>query len=65
MPTIQPADEQDTRVSRVYLMEKGRALYAPALTVWQEVEVRMLHGMTEIEQAFLRRLLQQMVSNLS
>jgi hypothetical protein len=28
-------------------------------------EARMLHGMTEIEQALLRRLLQQMVSNLS
>ena len=59
------ADEQDTRVSRVYLTEKGRALYEPALKIWHDVEVRMLHGMTEIEQAFLRRLLQQMVSNLS
>ena len=62
---IRQADEQDTRVSRVYLTEKGRALYAPALTIWHDVEARMLHGMTEIEQALLRRLLQQMVSNLS
>ena len=62
---IRQADEQDSRVSRVYLTEKGRALYAPALTIWQDLEARMLHGMTEIEQALLRRLLQQMVSNLS
>jgi MarR family transcriptional regulator, organic hydroperoxide resistance regulator len=62
---IRQADEQDTRVSRVYLTEKGRALYAPALQIWQDVEARMLHGMTEIEQALLRRLLQQTVSNLS
>jgi DNA-binding MarR family transcriptional regulator len=62
---IRQADEQDSRVSRVYLTDKGRALYAPALTIWQDVEARMLHGMTEIEQALLRRLLQQMVSNLS
>jgi MarR family transcriptional regulator, organic hydroperoxide resistance regulator len=62
---IRQADEQDSRVSRVYLTEKGRALYAPALQIWQDVEARMLHGMTEIEQALLRRLLQQMVSNLS
>ena len=62
---IRQVDEEDTRVSRVYMTEKGRALYAPALNVWQDVEARMLHGMTEIEQAFLRRLLQQMVSNLS
>jgi DNA-binding MarR family transcriptional regulator len=62
---IRQADEQDSRVSRVYLTEKGRTLYAPALNIWQDVEARMLHGMTEIEQALLRRLLQQMVSNLS
>ena len=62
---IRQADAQDTRVSRVYLTENGRALYAPALKVWQDLEARMLHGMTEIEQAFLRRLLQQMITNLS
>ncbi len=62
---IRQADEKDTRVSRVSLTEKGRALYAPALGVWQEMETRTLHGMTEIEKALLRRLLQQMVSNLS
>jgi len=62
---IRQVDEEDTPVSPVYMTEKGRALYAPALNFWQDVEARMLHGMTEIEQAFLRRLLQQMVSNLS
>ncbi len=62
---IRQSDEEDTRVSRVYLTEQGRALYAPALTIWHDLEARMLQGMTEIEQALLRRLLQQMVSNLS
>jgi MarR family transcriptional regulator, organic hydroperoxide resistance regulator len=62
---IRQDDEKDTRVSRVYLTEQGRALYAPALTMWHDLEARMLQGMTEIEQALLRRLLQQMVSNLS
>jgi len=62
---IRQDDEKDTRVSRVYLTEKGRALYAPALKLWQDLEARMLQGMTEIEQALLRRLMQQMVSNLS
>jgi MarR family transcriptional regulator, organic hydroperoxide resistance regulator len=62
---IRQDDEKDTRVSRVYMTEKGRALYAPALKLWQDLEARMLQGMTEIEQALLRRLLQQMVSNLS
>jgi DNA-binding MarR family transcriptional regulator len=62
---IRQDDEKDTRVSRVYLTEQGRALHAPALTMWRDLEARMLQGMTEIEQALLRRLLQQMVSNLS
>jgi len=62
---IRQADAQDTRVSRVYLTEKGRALYTPALKVWQDVETRTQRGMTEIEKALLRRLLQQIVSNLS
>ena len=62
---IRQVDEEDTRVSRVYLTEKGRALYAPALKIWWDLEARMLHGMTEIEQVLLYRLLQQTVSNLS
>ena len=62
---IRRADEQDRRVSRVYLTEQGCALYAPARKTWQDLEACMLQGMTEIEQALLRRLLQQTVSNLS
>jgi MarR family transcriptional regulator, organic hydroperoxide resistance regulator len=62
---IRRADAQDTRVSRVYLTEKGRALYAPALKVWQDLEARTLRGMTELEKALLRRLVQQAASNLS
>src|SRR5260370_19759558 len=54
---IRQADEQDARVSRVYMTEKERALYAPALTMWHDLEARMLQRMTEIEQALLRRLL--------
>lgn len=59
------ADTQDTRVSRVYLTEEGRALYVPALKVWQDLETQTFRGMTEIEKALLRRLLQQAVSNLT
>ena len=62
---IRQPDEEDTRVSRVYMTEQGRGLYAPALKLWQDLEACMLQGMTEIEQALLRRLLQQMVANLS
>ena len=62
---VRQVDGKDTRISRVYLTAEGRALYAPALKVWQDLEVCTLHGMTEIEKALLRRLLQQAISNLS
>ncbi len=49
--------------SQLLSFERGK--YAPALKVWQDLETRTLRGMTELEQALLRRLLQQAVSNLS
>ena len=58
-------DEQDSRISRVYLTEAGRALYEPAMQVWKDLDERTCHRMTDIEQALLRRLLAQALSNLS
>ncbi|SRR6266581_3250381 len=58
-------DEQDTRISRVYLTEAGRALYEPAVQVWKDLDARTRLHMTELEQALLRRLLQQALANLS
>jgi len=57
-------DEQDTRISRVYLTEAGRALYEPAVQVWKDLDARTRLHMTELEQALLRRLLQQALDNL-
>ena len=58
-------DEQDTRISRVYLTEEGRALYEPAMQIWKDLDARTRLHMTELEQALLRRLLQQALANLS
>ena len=58
-------DEQDTRISRVYLTEAGRALYEPAMQVWKNLDTRTCLHMTELEQALLRRLLQQALANFS
>ncbi|GHO57921.1 MarR family winged helix-turn-helix transcriptional regulator [Ktedonobacter robiniae] len=58
-------DEQDTRISRVYLTEAGRALYEPAMQVWKNLDARICLHMTELEQALLRRLLQQALANFS
>jgi len=62
---IRRMDDQDTRISRVYLTEQGRALYEPALEVWKDLEARTFSHMTDIECALLRRLLQQAIFNLS
>lgn len=58
-------DEQDTRVSRVYLTDQGRALYEPATQAWKDLDTQTCSHMTEIEQALFRRLLQQALANLS
>lgn len=58
-------DEQDSRISRVYLTEAGRALYEPAMQVWKDLDDRTCYHMTDIEQAFLRRLLAQALSNFA
>jgi len=58
-------DPADARVSLVYLTEQGRALVQPILTIWRDLEAQTLQGLTETEQALLRRLLLQVSANLS
>lgn len=57
-------DDEDARVSRVYLTEQGRAVRAHVERIWQEVEAEMMQGISEAEQLLLRRLLAQMRDNL-
>lgn len=58
-------DPTDARVSLVYLTEQGRALVQPVLAIWKQLEEQTLRGLTEAEQALLRRLLTQVSTNLS
>ncbi|GAC1377521.1 MAG: hypothetical protein NVS2B12_40530 [Ktedonobacteraceae bacterium] len=58
-------DEQDTRVWRVFLTDKGRAL-EPALTVeWGKIEQRTLAGFTPEECEVLSGFLVRMHNNLT
>jgi DNA-binding MarR family transcriptional regulator len=57
-------DEEDARVSRVYLTDRGHALREPVCAIWHEVEAEMTRGISEAEQLLLRRLLAQMRDNL-
>jgi DNA-binding MarR family transcriptional regulator len=58
-------DTEDARISRVYLTERGRALHEPVVQIWHAWEARLVEGQTEVEQMLLRRLLRQMITNLS
>jgi MarR family transcriptional regulator, organic hydroperoxide resistance regulator len=58
-------DPHDGRVSLVSLTPHGRSLVEPVVATWAAIEAQLRLGMTEAEQALLRRLLAHMVRNLS
>ncbi len=58
-------DKNDARVVRVYLTDKGRALKEPVMQIWQEQQKSLLNGLMSEERLFVRRLLQQMLGNIS
>src|SRR5262245_44660156 len=58
-------DPDDARVSRVYLTERGRALQAPVQKTWDDLEALTVKGLSEIEKALLRRMLEQINKNLA
>ena len=58
-------DPEDARISRVYLTERGRELEQPVLEVWKQLETQTVAGLSDMEQALLRRLLMQLAANLS
>jgi len=58
-------DAGDARVSRVYLTPRGRTLVRPVADVWAQAEERLVKEMSEAERALLRRLLMQVLANLS
>lgn len=59
------SDPTDARVSLVYLTEQGKVLVQPIIASWKQLEEQMVQGLTEAEQALLRRLLIQISANLS
>jgi DNA-binding MarR family transcriptional regulator len=58
------ADEQDERVSRVYLAEAGRNIKAQVQQVWRQLEAETFAGILEEELPQLRRYLTQLRDNL-
>jgi DNA-binding MarR family transcriptional regulator len=59
------ADDDDGRVSRVFLSASSRTIEHAVAQSWAAVEERATAGMTAEERMLLRRLLIQMRENLS
>jgi MarR family transcriptional regulator, organic hydroperoxide resistance regulator len=58
-------DATDNRITRVYLTEAGRQQEQRLTALWKTVEADLVQGMTPAEQALLRRMLLQMVHNIT
>jgi DNA-binding MarR family transcriptional regulator len=59
------ADADDSRVSRVYLTPAGRDLQAPVQHIWCDLEIATVQGLSDVELALLRRILDQIDINLA
>lgn len=54
----------DARVSRVYLTDKGRALEAEVIQIWEDLDAQTLAGLDAGQQATLRQLLAIVQANV-
>lgn len=59
------ADPSDSRVSRVFLTDEGRALQEPVEEIWDRAESHMLEGFSPAEKSLFRRMLADIHENLS
>lgn len=57
-------DEIDGRVMRIFLTEEGKALEGPVRSKWGEQQDKLLHSISSEDRAVLKKLMQQMESNL-
>ncbi|MFB5761249.1 MarR family winged helix-turn-helix transcriptional regulator [Paenibacillus medicaginis] len=58
-------DEQDARVMRIYLTDKGKELEAPVEMKWRAQQEKLLHSISMEERSILRQFMQKMENNLS
>ena len=61
---VRRPDQEDQRISRVYLTEAGRALEEPVKDSFAEIERTTFAGLTSDEQAALRMILLRIIGNL-
>jgi MarR family transcriptional regulator, organic hydroperoxide resistance regulator len=57
-------DEQDARVMRIYLTDKGKELEKPVDIKWKQQQEKLLHSFLPEERLILRELMKRMERNL-
>ncbi|MDQ0970832.1 DNA-binding MarR family transcriptional regulator [Neobacillus niacini] len=57
-------DEQDARVMRIYLTDKGKKLEEPVDIIWKQQQAKLLHSISPEELLILRELMKRMERNL-
>lgn len=57
-------DEQDARVMRIYLTDKGKELKKPVEFKWKQQQEKLLHSFLPEERLLLRQLMKRMERNL-
>ncbi|MDP4098789.1 MarR family winged helix-turn-helix transcriptional regulator [Paenibacillus sp. P96] len=58
-------DEQDARVMRIYLTDKGKELETPVEMKWRAQQKKLLHSISMEERLILRQIMKKMENNLS
>lgn len=59
------ADAEDSRVTRIFLTEQGKNLEKSVRDIWDQLEVRLVAGLSTEERILLRRLLLEVSGNLT
>ncbi|MNW05674.1 transcriptional regulator SlyA [compost metagenome] len=57
-------DEQDARVMRIFLTDRGKELEKPVEVKWKQQQEKLLKSVSPEDRILLRQLLKQMESNL-
>lgn len=58
-------DEQDARIMRIFLTDKGKELETPVEVKWRQQQEKLLQSISTEDRLILRQLMQQMENNLS
>ncbi|MEC0237553.1 MarR family winged helix-turn-helix transcriptional regulator [Paenibacillus kribbensis] len=58
-------DEQDARIMRIFLTDKGKELETPVEIKWRQQQEKLLQSISTEDRLILRQIMQQMENNLS